>query len=125
MSNLIIDTIEARLEGITPGVWSVGNSYGAIVSTERMPEDHPNHPAWVVPSDEDGSPFQMQPCSDELYGGVLIAESIKPHNSQFLAHSKHDVQVLLKVVQTLRGMLDTQMSEALVDQIITEAAQSA
>jgi hypothetical protein len=112
MSNLIIDTIEASLEGITPGVWSVGNSYGAIVSNERMPEDHTN------------STYLDGQTADAEYGGVLIAESIRPHNSAFLANSKHNVQVLLKVVQTLRGMLDTQMSEALVDQIITEAAQS-
>jgi hypothetical protein len=84
MSNLIIDTIQARSDEVEERAYELGEAEQEIPMSNRKQAE-------------------------------FLAAVIK---------SQSDVMVLLKVVQTLRGMLDTQMSEALVDQIITEAAQS-
>lgn len=88
MSNLTIDTIQARSERVEDITEDLYEKHEGTVSLGHMPRD--------------------------------VAEFVQAIND-----SQKDVRVLLKVVQTLRGMLDTQMSEALVNQIITEASESA
>lgn len=116
------DEVEARLKAATPGVWSKGKSYGAIVSTERTDLDHPNT-TWVS-HDWEGNPVDSE-TSDESYGGVLIAESIREHNSPFLSHAKDDVTNLLNICEALRDELGVYIGKDTADEIVKQVMNRA
>lgn len=111
------DEVKARLNAATPGVWSKGSSYGAIVSTERTPLDHANSewPEYDWEGNIIGTTTQ-----DESYGGVLIAESIREHNSPFLSHAKGDVTHLLNICEALRDSLGELIGEDAADEIVKQ-----
>jgi len=79
-----IREIERRLNDATPGPYMVGKTGGSVVTDNPI----------------DGCLGGSDAIS--YYGGYLIAESITPKNSRFLAGSWQDIKNLLETIRTER-----------------------
>ena len=83
-----LSEIEERLADATPGPWTAGKNYAAVIAP-------------AIPLVCKGE-CDCNPTCNEMYGGKLIGESIERADAELIMHAPTDLRELIEEVKRLR-----------------------
>lgn len=86
-----LSEIEERLEKATPGPWTAGKNYAAVIA-----------PATTLVCKGE---CDCNPTCNEMYGGKLIGESIERADAELIMHAPTDLAALVGEVKRLQSEL--------------------
>ncbi len=86
-----LSEIEERLADATPGPWTAGKNYAAVIAP-------------AIPLVCKGE-CDCNPTCNEMYGGKLIGESIEWADAELIMHAPTDLAELIAEVKRLQAEL--------------------